>query len=321
MYLLNRKAIAIMRTYINNLFGIVLLLTLFSCGNKNTADNNTNASLTTNPPDSIAELPFPIIPDSITEAVDRADYVILHFWDLMDFNDRNLTTDESFMEQNFVNYYSIFSLASEKARHQSVRDLILKFAVDSIGFHQFLKVSDRYLFDPDSPVRNDLDFIIFLTEEINSGLLPDHDIEWRRGLFQLASKNNPGNKAENFNFRLKDGLNTSLYGLKFKGDLIIFFYDPDCNNCQRVKEQLKLAKNLNNLIDKEEITLLALAVTDDLDKWQEAVATMPGSWMHAIDFRQTDENLTYDLRALPSIYMLDSTLNVIYKDLDSSAIN
>lgn len=310
-----------MKLYKRNISLILILITLISCGGRQTTSEKLQEeNLMTIDQDSVSELPFPVIPDSITDPLDRADYALLHFWDEMDFSDRNLTADEPFLEQNFVNYYSLFNYGSEEGKQNSVRNLIEKAAVDSLGLHKFLKVSDRYLFDPNSPMRNDRDYIIFLKTELISGVLPDYELEWRDELLKLASKNNAGQKAENFSFHLQDGSLSFLYKLKFTGNLIVYFYDPDCDNCERIKEELKAAKILSRQIAQGEITFLAVAATEDYSQWQKAVSTMPQSWIHAIDYGQTDDKMLYDLRALPTLYLLDPSLKVIAKDFDPSAI-
>ena len=55
-----------------------------------------------------AELPLPAIPDSLRTPRKRAAYLLAHFWDSMSFADTLRSRNPGFMEQNLVNYLSLF---------------------------------------------------------------------------------------------------------------------------------------------------------------------------------------------------------------------
>ena len=52
----------------------------------------------------------------LTASEERAEYIISRFWDGMDFADTLRSRDRQFMEQNFVNFLSLFPHARQEAR-------------------------------------------------------------------------------------------------------------------------------------------------------------------------------------------------------------
>ena len=67
------------------------------------------------------ELPLPAVPAEMTVPTDRAGYILLHFWDAMDFDDADRSLDRDFMGQNMANFLSVFPHARESDRRAAVR--------------------------------------------------------------------------------------------------------------------------------------------------------------------------------------------------------
>ena len=81
-----------------------------------------------------AELPLPAIPDSLRTPRKRAAYLLAHFWDSMSFADTLRSRNPGFMEQNLVNYLSLFPHALPQSLPSPVGRLLQRAAVDSVAF-------------------------------------------------------------------------------------------------------------------------------------------------------------------------------------------
>ena len=96
---------------------------------------NTLCGRQSPPPASAAassyELPLPAIPSSLRTPHQRASYLIEHFWDGMDFSRTHLSRDSALIEQNFVNYLSLFPHADTASHKPAVRHLIEAAATDA----------------------------------------------------------------------------------------------------------------------------------------------------------------------------------------------
>lgn len=108
------------------------------------------------------ELPLPEVPALFTAPEERAAYVLEHFWDGMDFRDTLRSRDRLFMEQCFVNFLSLFPHALPQSLPSPVGRLLQRAAVDSVAFRLVNSLAEHYLDDPNSPMRNEEHYILFL---------------------------------------------------------------------------------------------------------------------------------------------------------------
>ncbi|WP_050767779.1 thioredoxin-like domain-containing protein [Sphingobacterium spiritivorum] len=96
------------------------------------------------------------------------------------------------------------------------------------------------------------------------------------------------------------------------------FYEPDCNSCKTIIENMKNMPELNELIDnKKLLKILAVYAIGNEDIWKDYFPQMPANWINGIDKNQfiINRNL-YDLKASPTMYLLDKSKHVILKDSD-----
>jgi hypothetical protein len=71
---------------------------------------------------------------------------------------------------------------------------------------------------------------------------------------------------------------------------------------------------LAQLIADGRTTMLTVCVEGTREKWKELEATLPATWLTGFDVSGIEENDIYILRAMPTIYVLDSTRHVALKD-------
>ena len=81
--------------------------------------------------DTVAlDLPLPAIPSALRTPHERAAYLLTHFWDSMDFADTLRSRHPAFMEQNLVNFLSLFPHAQTEARTGAVKILMQRAESD-----------------------------------------------------------------------------------------------------------------------------------------------------------------------------------------------
>ena len=85
--------------------------------------------------------------------------------------------------------------------------------------------------------------------------------------------------------------------------------------CRDIMSEIESSPLLNALIDAEQLKVIAICPDGATEVWREKVATMPAGWIVAYDKdSQISTYNLYDLRAIPSLYLLDSAKRVIIKD-------
>ncbi len=269
---------------------------------------------------------LPQIPETITEPTERAIYLMMHYWDRFDFANRRLIDRPEITEQAFVDYINILSHIPKGKADESLVYTLEKASVDSMMYGHFATMFEKYLYDPNSPFRNEEMYIPVLDEVVGSSLITKE----RRSnlLFQqeMVLKNQVGKRAANFVYTLPSGRSQNLYDLESEYILLVF-YNPECHSCEAVIRRLEQSKGLNrafsmNSHERTMLTVLAVYPDKELDEWISYLDNMPTAWIHGYDKgMEITMNKIYDLKAIPTLYLLDREKKVLFKDVGVEVID
>jgi thiol-disulfide isomerase/thioredoxin len=139
-------------------------------------------------------------------------------------------------------------------------------------------------------------------------------------LLKTVQKNKPGTKATDFDYTLPDGSTHKLSALPSEY-VILYFYNPECHECAAVKEKMVSSRVINTLQQKERLKILALYPDENLETYRKHLPEMPPAWINAYDKRTIIKNRElYDLKAIPTLYLLDKDKIVLLKDMPFEAL-
>lgn len=267
-------------------------------------------------------------PPAMMEQGQKMQYIAAHFWDSLVDTSRHYPCDSTFIsgvdaaevEQAMANYIMLSSsLPLDQARANIRRfasALMLCRAADSTSnvFARMTEMTERYMYDPNSPMRDEDLYMPFADEMSRCPFVP----EARRAAYAsdaaLSSLNCRGTKAADFTFSDRRGRVYSLYGIK--ADLtILFFSNPGCTACKEIIEALQSDKGINDGIASGRVAVLNIYIDEDLGAWYDYMPIYPESWYNGYDHNHIirGEEI-YNVRAIPSLYLLDKDKKVILKD-------
>jgi len=259
---------------------------------------------------------LPEVPDTLTRPADRADYLTLHYWDRFDFADTTLIARSDITEQAFVDFLSVLPYAPAAAA--AVDRLFERAGVDADMCCHFAALGEKYLYEPDSPMRDGELYILFLKAQIAAPSLPETEKIRPRLQLELALKNRPGDPAADFVYLGRDGLCRRMTQSAAEYTLLLF-YDPECDDCRRVKSLLASSDLIGVLLAEGRLALLSVCAAGDTAAWRGM--SVPEGWTDGCD---RDERLmregVYDLKALPTLYLLDGEHRVVLKEAPAERI-
>lgn len=315
------------------LIGLVLLM--ISCSGRH-IDNQKNTDihsqkhivnnktrLSEQKADATLTFPFPEIPVVLTQSEERREYLLEHFWDRFDFSDTLLVNDRNISEQGLANQFSLLAdkTVSEKWRVKSIDNLCTGMERHEHARSVFMRWIENYLYNPNSPFYNEPLYSIYLQRMLRSSVLDEVRRSPLEFQLKLLERNRPGTKAVNFAYYLPDGSRVTLDKTSVKGEfLLLFFYDPKCPKCHEILEEMTADKELSVLATAGKLTVLAVYTEGDETVWRTALADMPEEWLVGNDRQTVKENALYDLRAMPSLYLLDKHKTVLLKDASYGAV-
>lgn len=74
---------------------------------------------------------------------------------------------------------------------------------------------------------------------------------------------------------------------------------------------------INGLINKHTLAILSLYTQNDTESWNKKLSDMPDNWVNAYDEKlQISNEELYDLKAMPTLYLLDKEKKVLLKDAE-----
>lgn len=101
--------------------------------------------------------------------------------------------------------------------------------------------------------------------------------------------------------------------------LVLYFWESDCSHCRR---ETPILKDVYRTHKENGLDVFAMNVEVDTDKWQNAVESYGLTWINVNDIRnQSGYRDTYDVYAIPLIYLLDAEKKIIAKKVSADQLN
>ncbi len=258
---------------------------------------------------------LPDIPKTITVPLQRAEYLLHHYWDACDFADNSLFTEENTaLEQRFVDFLSVFPHADKSALPSSVNKLMSSASKNKTAYKRIFDLAEKYLYEPESPLSDEEHYLLFLDEVIKGKTYCE--IEKTRLHFQQkeASKNRLGTEAADFIFSTADGKTTTLHESAADRQTMLLFYDADCAHCDEVILHIQNDTQLTKDITAGKLTVIAVCVAGTQEHWLAHMSNMPKNWTIGYAEPQFAGKTLYSIRTFPTIYLLDKNHKVIRKN-------
>ena len=304
-----------MKTNINYLLALCFLL-LCACKSGNASSQSKSET----PQDTIKSFTLPTIPPMLTAPEQRADFLVKHYWDNVNFADTNYIHHPEVTEQAWADYCDLLNHVPLETAHEAMRKMIDRSNADKKVFAYFTDLADKYLYDPNSPMRNEEYYIPVLEAMIASPILDETEKIRPQARLQLAQKNRIGTKALNFTYTLASGAQGNLYQLK-ADYILLFINNPGCHACTETIEGLKNAPFINQLLKEKKLILLSVYPDEELGEWRKHLSEFPKEWINGYDKKfAIKEQQLYDLKAIPTLYLLNKEKTVLLKDATAQAI-
>ena len=266
---------------------------------------------------SLGSFPFPAIPEVLTSSEDRKAYLLTHYWEQLDFADTTLVNNRDVTEQGFVNFIALLAdgTTPEELTRESLENWCAGFVGKEHARQVLTQTADSYLFNPNSPFYNEALYGMYLEALLSK--LPQTDAmrSAYRFKLELVRRNNVGDKATDFVYYLSDGTRHTLAATPVKSNrLLLMFYDPECESCHEVLLQMAADTALAEAVRAGKLSVLAVYTEGNKAAWRKALPDMPEGWTVGTDREAVKTGALYDLKAMPSLYLLDGSKTVLLKD-------
>ncbi len=281
-------------------------------------------------------VPFPAatIQGMITDQNEAVEYLSLHYWDGITETERTYPSDSlivsgvrmSDVEQKFADWTSVLSMATPQVVEKSVARLYDRALAcerknpSSNVFETFCDLTYKYLYDPNSPMRNEDIYYHFVKrlasyEGISQEMRDKYAYDAK-----MCSLNKVGTVAADFRFADKNGKIRTLHSIEAPVTLL-FFSNPGCTMCYDIIQTLSGSEAISERIAAGQLAVLNIYIDEDLEGWRSYMPIYPENWYNGFDpdLVIRTENL-YNVRAIPSLYLLDENKKVLFKDVPEQTL-
>lgn len=277
---------------------------------------------------------FPMVkvPDVVRGEQEVNAYLHEHYWDEFLAMDGPCDTsgilgvEKKGVEQALANYISLSEALPLPNAQEDIRKFFLAIearqAEDTTSrFYRLMtEMVSLYLYDPNSPLRNEDLYLPFVrcaavSEYTREDMRPAYKYE--AGVCALNQK---GHYVPDFRIRDIAGRTFTLYSVKAEYTML-FFSNPDCADCKNIIGQVMSRDYVETEIAEGRLAVVNVYIDEDIRSWRKYEKNYPRSWRNGYDPRSVIRNdELYNVRAIPSLYLLDSGKRVIMKDAPTEKV-
>ena len=233
---------------------------------------------------------------------------------LSEYGARSQATQQALFEQ-YVQELKTLPLSVAFRRQDSIMDAAER---DSAEWQRMTKLQEHFIFDPNSPYRDEELYIPVVDHMLTSPHSTEEQQAYARWCAPRIVLNRPGTPAADFSYMTRNGRTYTLYETidsRHPKRTLLFFSNPGCPNCKEITEALAADTAIQAMIASGELLVVNIYPDTDLQAWLDYLPNYPSEWVCGHDPDQVlNSNTRYWLRAIPSLYLLDEEKRVLRKD-------
>ena len=258
---------------------------------------------------------YPVPPESLQTLTERTNFLLEHFWERC--NMKSAFSSLPRMREAFNDYVQFMPYADASVVHASIEDLIKQVQKNPRNLLALGEMAEGALYSDTALVLCDECYLPFARAVASSKKIPAAD----KARFEYQGRSLEGSQigmvAPDFTFTTPQGEKKTLAEVSQGAYVVLFFNDPECDDCELARVRLSADMNLNNLIDLGQIRVVSILPSEPTDEWRERAASYSGKWIVGAS---ADVDEIYDMRVSPVIYYLDNKRQILSKSLDTDGL-
>lgn len=302
---------------------IIALLTVL-CGVS--ASMAQQPAATTTPSDTTGQQPvyitplfdYPMAPDDLPDITARANWLMNHFWDAMDFTQGAVS--QVALNHAFKVYTVPMQWADRQIVHKSVDALISGIKKNPTLLVQFTKAAEDNLYAPAAELWIDDVYLKFIDALLAEKKVPESRktrYEYQRGPLACTLIGNPMPPVPYTAVTLTGDTTATTVQYTAPFNLIVFG-DPTCSDCKIAKLHIETSSVIQRLIADGKLSLYYIVPDEEgVENCYVWLASYPEMWKRGAG-KTLDE--TIDMRLTPTLYLVDGNGNILDKHLGAEVM-
>lgn len=252
--------------------------------------------------------PYPTVPDNLPTITDRSNFFMENFWNHCNF--KSAFSSKAKMQGAFNDFVTFMPYADATVVHAAIEKLLKNVGKNPQNLLSLAEMAEGALYSDTAKIVCDECYLPFAQAVADNRKISKQD----KARFAYQAKalggSQVGMKAPDFAYTTPDGTTGRLADLPTGAYVLIFFNDPDCDECELARVRLAADYNLNDLIDKGLIKVLSIYPGEPTDEWKAKTETYNKKWIVGAA-PEVDE--IYDMRNPPVIYYTNGDHTILSK--------
>lgn len=275
---------------------------------------------------STRPFPRPSVPEMLSDEAQAGRYLLMNWWDAFTdtsevWGSDSLTlsgVSRQEVDRAFAEFAVLLGGADRQTGFEAVVRLFDRLAgmapKDTLLFRDMAALTEKYLYNPNSPLRDE-DLYLPFVERLAASRFAAPGMSLAYSYDAAMCRLNPvGGKAADFRYETAEGTISTLYGTQAPL-LLLFFSNPGCPACREMRGTLLGDGLFQSMAAGGRLMVLNMYIDPDMEAWRAHLDDYPPEWISAFDPDQAIRaEVRYNVRAIPSVYLLDADKNVLLKD-------
>ncbi len=252
---------------------------------------------------------YPSPPESMTNFYQRCNFMTDRFWD--NCNLKSAFSSRVKMKGAFEDYISIAAHATVDTVMMSFDKLIKEVSKTPKNLLTLGEIAEECLYSDSAQFKSEQMYLPFAQAVADCRKLSSADRARFARQAKILSNSQVGMIAPDIEFTRRDGSKGHLNDVA--GRIILFFNDPDCDECNMLMVRLSADYNRKQLHERGYLTLVSIYPGEADEEWKNRVMDYPENWVVGAS-ANVDE--LFDLESTPVIVYLTPDHKILSKDID-----
>ncbi len=256
---------------------------------------------------------------NILDSAFQYKYYKKHYFDYVNFTDERLIRTQ-FYHPKINRYFKKMIIPIPDTVIKECKAVLKKASVNEEVFKYTLQLLfNKY--NNSEIMGMDKVFVFFAESYYLNGRAHWADSVWLKKVEKRVKEIKPnliGVKAHEIRLLSPNDEFISLYQIKAEYT-VLFFYEPSCGHCKKTTPKMK---ELSDKYWEKGVEVLGIYTQFEKEEWIEYIKKQNiDNWINAWDpYNQSNFRHNYDIKATPSIYLLDKDKNIIGKRIDVKTV-
>lgn len=252
--------------------------------------------------------PYPIVPDSIETLDGRSNFLITHFWDFCDL--KKGFSSRAKMAGAFKDYLSFMPFASAKVVHRSIAKFIKDIEKQPDDLVFIARTAEQLVHSDSAEIFSDELYLPFAQAVMNNKRVKKEDKEYFAPQVRVLNATMLNSRMPDISYTDRNG-NSAVFSPDSTQVLILFFTEPDNSDAMLAKARLNSNAKAAAFLKDGLLKVVAIARTEPGEEWLNYAKTLPEEWIVGTNPNIGDD---YDIRFIPSFYVVDGNGNILLKN-------